>query len=206
MKTRLFIFGFMTISTLLVSCKQKPDREEIQQYLEELKLYYPYSPEEELVFINDELGQTWEAKAIDNKGTYPITRIACIDYGRGSESYGDWNVIIEAPMQEKGLSSSEYMTNLTAAIIGNTNYANILWSPTIRISDAEIYISRLEIKGKKKDIYSMLTDTVIIPLQGRSENGTFQIIQETAYARIVKHQGLTDFSTDGKTVWKRVKE
>lgn len=57
-----------------------------------------------------------------------------------------------------------------------------------------------------KEVLSILTDTILIPIQIQDTENERIAAPENAYARIVIGQGLTDFSTDGKTVWKRVKE
>ena len=57
-----------------------------------------------------------------------------------------------------------------------------------------------------KEVLAQLTDTIIIPIRRQGTTNREIVAPEGAYARIVKDHGLTDFSVDGTTVWRRVME
>ena len=62
------------------------------------------------------------------------------------------------------------------------------------------------IKMKTIPTYILLLVLCIYSVQANSQTPFDSFAPEGAYARIIKDQGLTDFSTDGKVAWKRVKE
>ena len=104
MKIKLFILSILA-TALLVSCTPPnlepepqpiPSKEELQVYLDSLKAYYPYSADEELVFFNEDLDQSWDIKANSKNGEIPYVNIEYTDT-YGVESYGDWYVEIVAP-------------------------------------------------------------------------------------------------------------
>ena len=78
---------------------------------------------------------------------------------------------------------------------GDASSMDIFWSLELRLEEDEYYRGGSRITCSPDEILSQLTDTIILSIDD-TENG--------AYARIVKNQGLTDFSVDGTTVWRRV--
>jgi len=217
MKTRTLILSLF--ATAMVACTEKPEQpeeptyptqEELQSYRDTLLLYYPYSLDEEFVFVNEELGQTWKAKADDQKtGMYPIVYLQLPNLSEDCDCKGMWSIHIFAPLLEQGLSHyptdiNYIQTDITGAWM-SVNVYN--WEfQTYRENGKERYQGGIYIAGQNGKIDDILNtpDTIIVPIP---ENGksTFVTNPEGAYARIVKHQGLTDFSVDGKTVWKRIK-
>lgn len=205
MKTKFFIISLISCFFLL-SCGQKPTKDDCQEYIDSLKPYYPYSIDEKFVFFNEALGLTWEAKAFDEpKGVYPYTHMSYIDE-IVAKSYGRWNVSIVAYMHEKDMPPySDEMSFVRTHISGDAKSAHMDWNVKIRFNEEEIFEVDGTFIGDKKEIFSFMTDTIIIPVPEGVDTYSYLKVPEGSYARIVKNQGLTDFSVDGKTVWKRVK-
>ena len=92
MKTKLFIISLLVAATgLLVSCDRGLSEADLKNYINALKYYYPYSLNEEFIFENESLGQTWEALPYDdyNEGVYPYTHITICKNEVGSKCSGD---------------------------------------------------------------------------------------------------------------------
>ena len=197
MKTKIIIICLIASIAVLTSCApkknvQKPD---IDSYIATFLPYYPYSIEEDFFFVNEELDRKWEAKAYSRDSIYPDI-ISYFEDNELCESYGAWAAEIYAHLLEKGVSEKAHGLNVISTSIISMGGATLLtWSVQLYFSDKESYLGDVMIECSPDDIYSYFTDTIIIPLYA----------PEGAYARIVKNQGLTDFSVDGKTVWKRVK-
>lgn len=205
MKTKLF-FMSLCVTTLLASCGAPPKEENLREYHEALKPYFPYSANEKIVFCNEELDQTWEVTAYSKNNTYPNTHI---DYNDVSiaESYGMWIVDVDAPFLEKdGNQEDGNMSSVYASIHGMHKKASFGWDIYLRIGgDKQFWGIYGTSSYPHNEIYTLFVDTVVIPIRDEDGKDGHGDAPAGAYARIVKHQGLTDFSTDGKTVWRRVK-
>ena len=214
MKTKLLILSFISALTLLVSCNPpEPDSKEMtaESCMELMKSYYPYSLDEDFVFVNDSLNLRWEAKAYDaqKKGIYPWPHI---DNDEDSEKNPDgWSCDIHAWVLENGVSPYAYGKSQISTYISyrpNTKFE----SPFIINWVAEIYLSGEDKYQADERFYcrdatelsSTFADTIVLSIDYHS---THEPIPEGSYVRIVKNVGITDLSFDGgKTVWRRVKE
>ncbi|MBO4250477.1 MAG: hypothetical protein J5884_04390 [Paludibacteraceae bacterium] len=210
MRTRTLLFALCAL--LITSCavqRTYPSQEELQRYRDSLLLYYPYSADEQFVFVNEQLGRTWEAKPDANNGVYPITKIGYNSNSQDfkSESAGMWGVHVSAPMSEIGIThDNNNRCDIDTEISGQWSSCDVMiWFFAIRLSEKEIYLAEgLFQDSENHDVFTLFRDTLIIPIDN-DIRGRFELESGKPYARIVKHQGLTDFSTDGKTVWKREK-
>jgi hypothetical protein len=101
MKSKISFIILIIAVVAMTACSTTPKKEVLLDYLESLKPYYPYVAGEELVFENEELGQTWEITAYDDNNSYPNTYV---DYDNtiGSSNQGCWFVNIDAPFAKKG--------------------------------------------------------------------------------------------------------
>ena len=213
MKTKLFLLSILGAFALLVSCDPpEPDSKEMtaESCMELMKSYYPYSLDEDFVFVNDSLNLRWEAKAYDaqKKGIYPWPHI----YKWTAErKEGAWDCDIHAWVLENGVSPYAYGKSQISTNVSynpNTEFE----SPFIIYWVAEIYLSGEDKYQADEQFYcrdatelsSTFTDTIILPINYHS---THEPIPEGSYVRIVKNVGITDLSFDGgKTVWRRIKE
>ena len=200
MKHKLFITISTALALLMTACDTgQPTEAEMKEYLTVLSYYYPYSLTDTFVFVNDDLGKTWEAYPYCMDGdTYPRTRLI-----RLSGKSTGWSAYVEADMVTKDISNKE------GGILTYLNYAggimDMHWDIKFVLNEDETIQGGYIITCSKDQLLSNLTDTILIPIPNQFIPGPPVIAPDGAYARIVKHQGLTDFSTDGKTVWKRVR-
>ena len=199
------IFSLITFATLFTSCTScdpgMPTEQEMQNYMSVLSHYYPYSITDTFVFKNDISGEVWEAYPYSLYGgsTYPRTSLSKLD----GKTTG-WSADIEAPLTTKGLENYHYVgITTTLHYIGGIMAMgwNVLW----KINEDETVHGGYIITCSKDQLLSNLTDTILIPIPCQVMPGPPVIAPDEGYARIIKHQGLTDFSIDGKTVWRRVK-
>ena len=217
MKTKLFIFGILA-ATLLVSCtppNPKPNpipvitKEELQVYLDSLKAYFPYSIDEEFVFKNEDLDSTWVATAYDyaGGGTYPHTMMV-IDNDEDCECYGGWQTEMSAWLVNPDWTPHKYnpsRISVDAVKEAGGNTVHLIWDCDLRFAAKKYFITGLFLGCSQDEILSLLADTMyLLPLEPAATEPVTSM-PDGPYVRIVKHQGLTDFSTDGKTVWRRVK-
>jgi len=221
MRTKLFIFSLLSATLLMTACQhpEEPQQQknvDAEMCLELLLPYYPYTIDEEFIYVNETTGRRWEAKAYDRRreGIYPETRVTNhqgIEEGEISPSYGDWETEIHAFMLEKGVEWKEdKITTQSIEVLYDASEkkyspATLYCMISIRLSRDEYYQGNYSIYCYPNDIPSLLTDTIFIPIT--YHRGAPNIAApEGSYARIIKNQGLAEFSVDGKTVWKRVKE
>ena len=214
MKTKHFLFAFGVL--LITACTQQqepqqqtyPTSEELQRYRDSLLLYFPYSADEEFVFVNDESGQTWQTKANDlGRGEYPIVDVYPPKIS-GSENDGFWFINVTASMLEQGMPSYTAEANYTSVSLHGAwmGFGPYSWNFQIYNSEEKKeYPGTWGTNSLSEDDFLHTADTIIIPISP-SANGSVAKQSDGAYARLVKNQGLTDFSIDGKTVWRRVKE
>lgn len=209
------------MAIVLASCKPaKPNLTEVnaESCLKAYLCYYPYSINENFVFVNDVLNRRWEGKAYNRKegSAYPETYISNnnsqIENEEPSESYGNWISTIHACILEDGVSSAQvepfvistYITYTKDAVFGKP--ISLAWNITLRLSDDEIYYGDMRDYCIEEEMSSMLTDTIIVPMLYQRGNSIISL-PEGSYALIIMHKGMTEFSIDGgKTSWKRVKE
>lgn len=213
MKAKLFIISLIIMATgLLVSCKNGLSEAELNRYIAALKYYYPYSIDEEFLFENESLGQTWENEAYDysREGIYPFTSIHICKTEVGSKCSGDRSAGIIACMIEKGkdenVGYSEISTYLSQE--GGHKEVYCLWRVSLIMSDGVIYMGEKRSYCNQDALLSQWTDVITIPIQYKQTSYTESIISapNDAYARIVKGKGLTEFSIDGTTTYIRKTE
>lgn len=72
MKSKLFVLSLIVATGLFSSCKtEEPTETDWNNYVAALKHYYPYSLEDQFLFVNDSLGRTWEAQPYDDTSIIP---------------------------------------------------------------------------------------------------------------------------------------
>lgn len=220
MKQKLFTVLLIILCGLFSSCEPAETPKDVNATLclNALLKYFPYTIEDDFVFVNDSTGRQWNAKPYDRfkEGIFPRTSKHFSDSYEGeapSESYGSWSCSVEAPILEIGVSHTEDAmsdVSMQIAYTADSRPANpsiaMSWDVRIRLSNEEYYSGFLFKLCFPNEVMSLLTDTLILPLEyQRTANGQIAA-PEGSYARIVKEHGLTDFSVDGKSVWRRVKE
>ena len=210
MKTKI-TYGILVFAAILMAgCAQPPRKNQALDYIEELKTYFPHTVDEKLVFVNEELGRTWETNAIaDDKGNCPGYDLEIND-SFGTKSYGDWVIAVGVLMGKEGqkYSVDEKYSSYGVLIYGNPINFNEKWNITIRLNENENYSgSKWTEDYPIEDFYLIRTDTIVLPI-GNAIGDPIKPDKELlagSYARIVRNKGLTDFCVDGKTVWRRVK-
>lgn len=209
MKTKVFLACVLMSVGLLVSCREEPSEADMKSYIAAVSLYYPYSLDEDWVFINDRTGDKWEAYAYDfyNEGKYPYTHITICPHEVGSKCSGDKSGEIIAWMVEKGVPVTlDEPSSITTTFnnVGGQKEVGVEWHVSLRMSTGVLYSGSMSNTYPYTAVLSQLTDTLEIPLSHmRPQGESNQPASKGAYARIVKNQGLTEFSVDGETTWRR---
>ncbi len=213
MKAKLFISNLIVIAAICSSCRGprsneiEPTEKDLNNYITVLSHYYPYTLNDEFVFENESLGKRWENKPFvyGMDSIFPQTEIWLCDDPYAS-CYGDRVAGIYSNFMENGLSRFESSPSEISTYIRCNGDAYIGWHIKLSFGIYDNCSGHYSISCMPKEVLSILTDTILIPIQIQDTENERIAAPENAYARIVIGQGLTDFSTDGKTVWKRVKE
>ena len=207
MKTRLLILtSIIALVALLSSCGDKSDdsvKDQLKSYVAALRPYYPYTLDEEFVFVNEETGNTWSAKACDPEsfGYYPYSFIEDLEKEHGVSYAGKVAYLLPDSLQGS-LPSSDLSTTI---FIKNLQ-AHVHWGAGLEVGANMYYEGEYEYTVPIDQFISTIPDTIIIPLKWYYQRDTHESasLHSGAYVRIVKGQGFTDFSVDGETVWRRV--
>ena len=200
MKTKNFLICLILGAALFVSCYNDPSEKEMQGYLAALRPYYPYPKNGTFIYVNDTLERTWEVKVEKNMDdNYPYTNMTICKREITSKCSGDRSVSIWTHFMKEQTPYDQRAGMLSTEItyMGGASSMEIYWSLKLYLNDDEHYQGGSYTKCGLDEVLSQFTDTIILSID-EAENG--------AYARIIKNQGLADFSVDGKTVWRRVKE
>ena len=205
MKTRLLILtSIIALVALLSSCEDMR-KDKLRSFVTSLQPYYPYTLNEEFVFVNDKTGQVWSAKPSDpyNFGYYPYSYIEDQE-----KDWGFWRAGKEAYMLvDSVLNPLPDRTFITTLIHGGRGQeAEIIWDVQLQVDENTCYYGRRMYETTKSKVITCLPDTIEVVL------GNYHTIEPNDYSRapygtflhIVKGQGFTDFSVDGETVWRRV--
>ena len=213
MKPKLFLISLVALATLMMSCRNDVSEKDMKGYLNDMLCYYPYALEEDVTFVNDSLGQTFVVRPkTPGDGIFPTRHIIICSDGIWSKCRGDKSVSVSARMNEKDASRGERFILLVSHVgyTGHLDYENsmdIEFSIELALVDNENYYgAAVRQNVSPEDVYSCLSDTILIPITQKNTLGPTLEAPEGAYARIVKGQGLTDFSIDGKTVWRRERD
>lgn len=211
MKTKIILLNFITIAALCTSCggrgeEIEPTEKDLNNYISALSHYYPYSINDEFIFRNDSLERIWENKPFTYSGDsiYPETEIWLCDEP-GASCYGDRTAHIYADFIENGVSRYDYDPSQIGTFIAKSGSEEVYlsWNIMLSFGAYDYYRGSYSVICMPKEVLAQLTDTIIIPIRRHGTTNGEIDAPEGAYARIVKNQGLTDFSIDGKTIWRR---
>lgn len=214
MKTKIFLLSLSVAAIICTSCrghgdKIEPTEKDLKTYISVLSHYYPYSINDNLIFKNENSGESWENKPFTYSGDsiYPETEIWLCDEPYAS-CYGDRTAHIYACFIENGVSRYDYDPSQIGTFIAKSGSEEVYLSSNIMLSFGayDYYRGSYSVICMHKEVLAQLTDTIIIPIRRQGTTTREIDAPEGAYARIVKYHGLTDFSVDGETVWRRVRE
>ena len=206
MKTKVLIASLMAIVMgLIVSCKQEePTETDMKNYIEALKAYYPYSQGESVSFWNEDLERQWNLNA-----NACNSHIIICKNEPGSKCSGDRSATISTSFEEGGINSNKEIVSEIGTLLeheGGSKTVFIRWDMSLRLSKEEYYQGSASVTCPTENVLAQFTDTIIVQITGkRSASGDMESAPKGAYAHIVKGKGMTDFSLDDRTVWKRVK-
>jgi len=187
--------AFVAVFCFLSSCTLREDRA-AKDALEEIRAYFPYFMDNpELHFVN----QTTKEKMMFTYTTWDSEEAEAYPYF--STNSGDWYARKSIKVS---LPNGKRTGSISCNINGwSTGEVDIHFGVTLFPSDQEGYSGLWGpiIVPKNKNYIDYLTDTIMLPVR-EVFYGSRDSISPKAYYRIVKGKGLTDFSFDGKTVWR----
>lgn len=202
MKIKWYLVGLMFFPLVMVSCYHGASDAELENYVNELLLYYPYSVNEEFVFVNDSTGQTWDGHSKNYEdGRYPYTYTWSCHEPLAS-CFSDWSASVEAMIVKDSIKDGH--SELSTFIVACGGDPIIDWVAKIYFGTKEFIQADSRTYCTKEEVLSQLTDTIILPIHYHMTNNGRIDPAEGAYVRIIKGKGLTDFSVDSKSVWRRV--
>ena len=216
MKTKLFLIGLIMAAVCFSSCEPRNDgadgkltEKDLNNYIAALSHYYPYTINDDFIFRNEKSGEKWENKPFvyDGDSIYPEVEIWLCNDPKAS-CYGDRVAHIYSYFIENGVSRYEYAPSRVATFIAEAGSVDmdITWDVYLSFGANDYYQGFYRVSCLPKEVLAQLTDTIIIPIQRQGTVSGDIAAPDGAYARIVKDQGLSDFSTDGITIWRRVEE
>ena len=179
-----------------------------QASIEAMLPYFPYDSAEHFVFEDELSKKLWIADAyrvyaFDNEGVYRLQDYPAIKIEEGN--YGIWYTSIKARM--KVPSDLDPVDNPSIIISSLDRYSDrcvIMFNTRVKIGENDSYAGRLEINTDSVAWVSCFTDTITIPFTSHTRDHKRDTLYEGACVHLVKDKGMTDFSLDGKTYWKRI--
>ena len=210
MKTKLL---FLLAMVSLVACNPNaPEKKAVNPLScrDAIMKYFPYNIDEHFVFENDLTKERKELDAYSQDGkSYPIVRINNAGSADSIKSHGDWEVIVNAQMIAEDNVDGEMLMYEPGSIIfrvmGSTYSpkCHIGLYSTLIFEYNEQYYGYMSSNIDTAKVFSFFTDTITIPLISQVKLNQKEL-PEGSFVHIVKNKGITDFSTDGETVWRRV--
>lgn len=191
---------------LFVACDREPEMPKdltMQNMYNVAMMYYPYEEDDELTFKNETLGKTWTivAKNIDNKSFMENKLEELRDYETTGKPVYGWIIRVSASFIEEGGGRSVFETILSADTVRNRIL--LRWETGLYLDGYNRGDTLSECKGA--EAYSYFTDTISLTMRDVKNGKERKELPQNAYLHIVKNKGISDFSLDGETVWKRVK-
>lgn len=179
--------------------------------------YFPYDINEHFVFEHEKTGEKQELSAYnyDNRygETYPLIQKEGVNNIDSSKSYGDWCVCIIAPMiaEDNNPAQLEYTPGSIKFFVSGSKFepnCHVQQAVILQFNKTEYFYGNTFLKIDTAQFFSFFTDTLTISLTKRtltsSWPSTEEQLPEGACVHIVKNIGITDFTTDGETYWRRV--
>jgi len=202
---KFFLSGLAVF--MLASCYHGATDEQLNQYVAAIQQYYPYTLNDDFVFVNDNTGEKWEGQPYDyyGKGIYPYPySSSCKE--PGASCFGDWSARVEATLATIGIDPRlAGFGDMTTDISYCGGGPIVLWNVKILLSVDKSLQWHCMYDCSDGDVFRILTDTVYVPYTTTHQLLKEPITQpEGGYAQIVKGKGLTAFSIDGETIWRRV--
>lgn len=218
MRTKLFLISLIGTFALLTACTPVPELNEVtpKTCVVALSKYFPYSTDEKFIFVNESLNHRIEAKAYDayKQGIYPQT---IVEADQGEE--GEWTSSVHAFMFNSRINTDSlswtyyWMERISAWVINSPSEGaasiRMVWGMSLRLSmkkPQEYFTAEWDVHCKPSELASLLTDTISMPIQTIVSPDMDTTIVEGSCVHIVRDKGIVDFSLDGKTFWRRVKE
>lgn len=212
MKTKFWVICVLSGILLMTSCDPADPSQNINgaTCINAILPYYPYTIDENFVYVNEELDRTWEAAPRIINGKYPEVVFDGKDdfdvNGNPGKSNGNWEASVNVQMLELNPPAiwdwSQISTIMTYSKWNKEML--IVWYFKICLSEEEHFSAHNRIICASNEALSYFSDTILLT-DMIQEHGAVPL-PDGVYARIVKNEGLTDFSVDGATVWRRVKQ
>ena len=218
MKTKIFIISLIGALALLASCNPvEPVLKEVtpENCIKAFMPYFPYSIGEEFIFENESLGHTIQANAYDEykDGIYPEEII-----NEGEDAETGWNAQVQAFMFNSRINpdsipwTHHWVERIAAYAVYDPSYTEapyrMAWSVQLRLDLKNAFIAYWDLYREKSEMASLLTDTITLPVRQiiSYDQSMDTTIVDGACVHIVRNEGIVDFTLDGKTFWRRVKE
>lgn len=210
MKTKHAIIFLMLNVVLFTACEHTEPSQELSgaTCLKAVLPYYPYTIEEQFVYVNEEQNRIWEAEPRIINDKYPSVSLDDNDdfdvNGDPGKSNGNWSAKVSAYMLELNPPIRWDWSQISTSIQywKHNKQVVIEWSLKICLSEDEHFYGFSQTVCSQNDAFSYFTDTIILTEMYSEQESV--ALPEGSYTRIIKDKGLTDFSVDGKTIWRRV--
>lgn len=195
------------------SSPELPKKNGSDTYADVMIQYFPYDINEHFVFENNQTEDIKECYAFNYNNRYgaiyPLMEKRNVNPNDSSISAGDWQINIDAPMIAADNDPIELKYDpgfITFRVFGSTfdSACNVNMHTKLQFNAEEYFYGSLDYRRfDTSKVLSLFMDTITIPLTQHVLQTKREPISEGAYVHIVKNIGITDFSIDGKSIWKR---
>ena len=200
MKHHLSILFLIPVCFLFVAC-HRGDNLNKEEVLQSALEYFPYQEGDVLTFYNATTEDTLSMAAINSENEKFLT----YDIVQSSDPGWIVHVVAQLTVDSIPLPYNKCYFATTIADSYSTETLFVQWQAVILLSTYEYYEAGLYPRDKPENLYKYLTDTICVPINKRFYGKTFENADKNAYVNFVKNRGLTDFSLDGKTTYRRIK-
>ena len=183
-----------------------PNAVNLQTCTDVVLRYFPYSAEETLTFQNDKTNEIWKITPQYNperQETFPSIE-SYDNYQMGTE----WYLCITAWFMREGKVFPEEKRCAGVICIVNPktlqgDIISVIWKNSVSLTanTDDTYTNRLDFQYDTTLLFTQhFTDTITLPMAKLDTT-----LPSTACMHIVRGWGITDFSLDGESVWRRKK-
>jgi len=209
---KYLIFAILVIAVVagvFLSCNREPEMPTevtMQNVLNVVMRYYPYEEGDVLTFKNENTGETLSlaAKSSDNDN-FLQARTDTIKYKEGKDTpvtIVGWSIGVSARLTEKQSGGVSAIHSNISADTEERQRVFILWN--VGLYKNGYNRGDVLFDGNLSEVYAYFTDTIKLTMRDVILDNQRKDLPENAYLYVVRDTGITEFSLDGQTVWKRV--
>jgi len=210
-KLSIWISVVLLSAVMMTSCTpvnpaEEPEVQELvidpDSCLAAMLRYFPYTKTDTLVYANESSKKQWIIYPHTNWN--PGAGFPVVNKGGGEEGPSSWYNMIAAPFVVEGIGNL-YRTEFYWELSTSSGKFEFLMSNDIRFEQGSYYSGNLNTRMDSAQLRAFFADTIVIPIKSLEpdKSGKSEPMPQGAELHFVKDKGLTEFSLDGTTFWRR---